>query len=94
MLNYVVKKDAKNHLLDHPMLLYIKYFMSTEVMWLHFHCCCSLRLFSSATAPSQLQLTRVISTSQNCCSSQRFLCFYLDFESNISSDTVDLTRDC
>jgi hypothetical protein len=42
---------------------------------------------------SQGQLVTVTSTSQNCCSIQRFLCFYLDFEIDISSDTVDLTRD-
>ncbi len=94
--NYVVKKDANNHLLDHPTLLYIKYFMSTEVYVVAFSsvCCCSLRLLSSATAPSKVQLTGVTLTSQNCCSSQRFLCFYLDFESDISNDTVDRTRDC
>jgi hypothetical protein len=48
----------------------------------------------SSAAPSQAQLTRVTSTSPNCCSSQRFLCFYLDFESDISSRAVDRTRDC
>jgi len=33
----MVRKHANYHLLDHLMLLFMKYFMLTEVMWLRFH---------------------------------------------------------
>jgi hypothetical protein len=89
-----LKMTLKTHVLDHPMLLYVKYHVNgSHVAAFSSVCCCSLRLLSLATAPSPVQLTRVTSTPQNCCSSQRFLCFFLDFESDISIDTVDLTRD-
>jgi hypothetical protein len=75
------KTNANNQLLDHPMLLYMIYIVSKEVMVAFSPvCCCWLLLLSSATAPSYGQLSTVNSTLQNCCSSQRFLCFYMSLK--------------